>query len=449
MEYPSISLCMIVKDEQKWLEQCIKSVQPIVSEMIVVDTGSSDDTVKIAKRLGAQVFNIPWQDDFAAARNFSLQHAKSDWILVLDADEAVSQKQLNILRKLTLDPSKAYLLTQRHYSNDHRLSDFKPVRGEYPEWEFDYGGYFESSLVRLFPNHAGIQYRGKVHELVEHSIKELGKLQIVMSGVTLHHYGHTPKARNLREKGTLYTPLGEAKLGDDPKDWKAYFELGVEHNVNGRLQESANALIKAAELNPSYLSTWVNLGYVQCELGMYEQAAKSQLIALKIDPKSAEAFCNLGVVFLRVQQFKKAEQAFINAIKLKPNYVNAYCNLGKAFSYQKKLSEAVNVFNRALELLPNCTTAMADLGAIYCMAGMYDKAEHFLSKALEGNQNNNLLFYHLGQVYKATERTKEAVAALEKFCQNHETAMGGNSNQEQIALLNQVKAECQALRNSL
>lgn len=449
MEYPSISLCMIVKNEQLWLEQCLKSIKSITAEMIVVDTGSTDDTVQIAKRFDAHLLTFAWQDDFAAARNFSLQQAKGDWILVLDADEVIAQNQLKMLQELTLDPSKAYLLTQRHYSNDHRLSDFKPVRGEYPEWEFDYGGYFESSLVRLFPNRAGIQYRGKVHELVEHSIKELGRHQIVHSRVILHHYGHTPRARQMREKGELYTPLGEAKLGEDPKDWKSYFELGVEHNVNGKLDESAKALMKAAELNPNYLSTWVNLGYVQCELAMYEQAAKSLLIALKIDPRSAEAFCNLGVVFLRVGQFQKAQQSFINAIKLKPNYVNAYCNLGKALSYQKKLSEAVNVYSRALELLPNCTAAAADLGAIYCIAGMYDKAEHFLDRAIKENHNDSLVLYHLGQVYKATKRTKEAVATLEEFCRKYQTAANAGAGPQQSAFFSQVKAECQALRESL
>ncbi|RPI67925.1 MAG: glycosyltransferase family 2 protein, partial [Geobacteraceae bacterium] len=88
----SVSLCMIVKNEQSHLARCLRSVKPLVDEMIVVDTGSSDRTQDIAKIFGAKVFEFPWNNDFSKARNFSLSKAAGNWILVLDADETISVK---------------------------------------------------------------------------------------------------------------------------------------------------------------------------------------------------------------------------------------------------------------------------------------------------------------------------------------------------------------------
>ena len=82
-----ISACYIVRNEAAKLERSLASLEGAVDEIIVVDTGSSDDTVKIAEAHGAQVFHFPWQDDFSAARNVSLSKATGDWILVVDADE--------------------------------------------------------------------------------------------------------------------------------------------------------------------------------------------------------------------------------------------------------------------------------------------------------------------------------------------------------------------------
>jgi len=85
----TVSLCMIVKNEEAYLADCLASAKPFVDEMVIVDTGSTDRTVEIAQRFGANVFHFPWCDDFAAARNESLRHASGDWILEVDADERV------------------------------------------------------------------------------------------------------------------------------------------------------------------------------------------------------------------------------------------------------------------------------------------------------------------------------------------------------------------------
>src|SRR3990167_8792325 len=98
MKMSTISLCMITKNEEKWLEQCLNSVKEIVDEIIIVDTGSTDKTKEIAKKFNAKFFDFKWIGDFSAARNESLNHATKDWILVLDADETIAKEDLEKIK---------------------------------------------------------------------------------------------------------------------------------------------------------------------------------------------------------------------------------------------------------------------------------------------------------------------------------------------------------------
>jgi len=96
----SISICMIVRNEEKKLPGCLESCAGLGNEIIVVDTGSTDRTKEVAAGMGAKVFDFPWIDDFAAARNESIRHATGDWILWMDADERIDQGNREKLRAL-------------------------------------------------------------------------------------------------------------------------------------------------------------------------------------------------------------------------------------------------------------------------------------------------------------------------------------------------------------
>src|SRR6516164_2873056 len=111
-----VSLCMIVKDEAANLPACLGSVADLVDEMIVVDTGSTDDTKTVAERLGANVYDFDWVDHFAAARNESIRHATGDWVFWLDGDERLDDDNRGKLRALferLCDENAAYAMKQR------------------------------------------------------------------------------------------------------------------------------------------------------------------------------------------------------------------------------------------------------------------------------------------------------------------------------------------------
>lgn len=377
-----VSLCMIVRNEAHVLGTCLDSVRDLVTQHCIVDTGSNDGTVELLRGRGIEPHPFPWQGDFAAARNFSLSLASEPWILVLDSDEEFNPADLITIRHHLAEPTTCWEFFQRHYTNDPRISNFTPCRGEAPHMERGEAGYFESALVRLFPNRREITYRGRIHELVEHRIKEIPGLTIKRSPVRIHHYGHTRKLRTIkREKSALYTNLGETKAQESPTDWKAFFELGVQHNVDGRLAESAEALKRAATLNPHYSETWVNLGYVLCELGEHKEALTALQHALTLAPDHPEGWCNAGVVKLRVGDFVGAEKLFRRSLALRPHYVNALCNTGLAIAKQGRLPEAVLFYERALGCMPECVAALCDLAVLYAYGALDKRSRELLERA--------------------------------------------------------------------
>jgi tetratricopeptide (TPR) repeat protein len=359
---------MIARNEAHVIAQAFESVKPIVSEMIVIDTGSDDGTQEVVRSLGGTVIQETWRDDFASARNLSLQAATGDWILVLDADEAIAAGQLRLIIELTTRPPTAYSFIQRHYTNDCRLSGFAAKKGEYPDWERTYQGYFESALVRFFPNNLGIQYVGKIHELVEPWIQLHGVVSIQETEIRLHHYGHTPEISERKEKNKLYRALGIQKTEQSPSDWKAFFELGVECNRSGQREQSVQAFVRSLELKEDYLPTWTNLGYVLCKLDRADEAIECLSKALVLYPKSQEAHCNVAVAYMRKQQMKEAERHLRTALALSPTYINAWMNLAIVLGNQGRFIEAILACHRVLDMQPQNAQALQAIEATYTIA---------------------------------------------------------------------------------
>lgn len=165
--HPTVSVCIIARDEARLLKRCLGSLRDLADEIVVADTGSTDDTRRVAADAGALVIDVPWTGDFAEARNASLKQASGDWILVMDCDEVLARRDLVRIRKtVSAGSATGYRMTTRNYSPDANRVGWTACTGEYEE-ENGHPGWFPTTKVRLFRNDPGIRFRGALHELVE------------------------------------------------------------------------------------------------------------------------------------------------------------------------------------------------------------------------------------------------------------------------------------------
>ena len=183
---PLLSFVLIARNEAGCIARCLDSAKVLASELIVVDTGSKDDTPSIARSCGARVLNFDWCDDFSAARNFGLEAAQGRWILVLDADEYLPPASLAALRALIESPADcAYHLLNKSSSDGGKTG-------------------MVGKIVRLFPNRPEIRYEWPVHEQVVTSLNRAGipildtTIEIIHTGYASPEINAAKQTRNLR-----------------------------------------------------------------------------------------------------------------------------------------------------------------------------------------------------------------------------------------------------------
>lgn len=357
---PSLSLCMIVKNEADTLPACLGSVCPILDGIVLVDTGSSDGTVGIGRRFGATVLSFSWGDDFSEARNFSLDHATTDWILVLDADESIAQRDHDAIRSLLLDPSAmGYALEQRTYGTDPRFTDWVKADGETAE-ERGYPGYVRSSLLRLFRRDPRVRFEGKVHELTEHSFRRHG-LPHFATGIPIHHYGKVRPSSRVRQKAEMYLGIGLEKSRQNPRDAKALCELGAQYIEMKELDKAMEAFLMAADLSPGNRDVHLNLGVILLRKGDFEEAEKRLRLAVSLDPGSADAFFNLAAVLLRLRRFEQAEGCLRRAMALRPGFGLAYATMGTLYLCEGFIEKAVPFLLEAVRINPGDADACSNI----------------------------------------------------------------------------------------
>lgn len=239
--YPRLSICMIVKNEERFLGQCLTSVKDIADEIIVIDTGSTDRTIEIAREHGAKVGHFEWCDDFAAARNASIAPATGDWILVLDADEELSPKEKQNLPALLNRKNVALF----------RLPLIDTHKGEGSQ----------CVVPRLFRNIPTIRFQGCVHEGVYGAILQASKewqMEISVGDLMIFHYGYTPEVTAERNKVQRNYELLLKALETQPNSIYFNSQLGFELRRMDRIAESFEAYAKAlksAETEPNQIIT--------------------------------------------------------------------------------------------------------------------------------------------------------------------------------------------------
>ena len=280
----SVSLCMIVKNEEDVLERCLKSVADLVDEIILVDTGSTDRTREIAARFTDQVFDFPWQDDFSAARNESFSHASMDYCMWLDADDILleADQKAFLALKETLEPTVSVVMAPYHTG-------------------FDESGHVTFSYYRerLIKNRAGMVWEGAVHEAVAPS----GTVHYADFAVTHHKLHPSDPDRNLR----IYQAQLAAGKELDPRQ---QFYYGRELYYHRRWKEALEVFEQFLKEGRGWVENNIDAcchcAYCHRELG-HDQAALTALFrSFLYDRPRAEICCEIGLWFFQREQYQQA-----------------------------------------------------------------------------------------------------------------------------------------------
>lgn len=213
----TLSLCMIVRDEEEMLPRCLAAVKAAVDEIIIVDTGSTDRTIEIARSFGARVIEREWTGSFADARNTSFDAATGDWVMYLDADEVLVADDVEKLRALTGRTwREAFYLVETNFTGE---------AGD--------GTALTHNAMRVFRNRPNYRFEGRLHEQIAQHLPAYAPERVEQTTVRLEHYGYLGSVRDSRDKSRRNIELLRAQQAESAPTPFLHFNLGSEHAAAG------------------------------------------------------------------------------------------------------------------------------------------------------------------------------------------------------------------------
>jgi len=402
---PLLSVCMIVRDEEQVLARCLKSVQGVADELIVVDTGSTDGTVAIAEKFGAKIFHFEWCDDFSAARNESLRHATGHWILQMDADEELKKASLSPLRKAMGHPRCLCYLVRcdsRPAKDSKRFGNLERFAHTY--W-----------IPRLFRNHPGIYYTRAYHEMVKESVDavvvEESKWKIVQKqSITIRHFGYELSEEEWEKKSLRGLRIMTSYIESNPDDAYILDKIASLHNRLGQYDEAISRSRQALDIEVENADFHYNLAFSYQMKGMLDEAVKAYEKALKLDDNLVDAHYNLAMVYEKKELTAKAIVGYKKAVSLDPDFFDAHAELGFLYHKEGRFLEAVSALKKAVDGKSGDDGLHAMLGRAYEMTQMSAEAVKAYKKALKIAPDNAMYHYNLGAVYTQMGRASRAIA---------------------------------------
>ncbi len=372
----TISLCMIVKNEEKFIEQCLSSVISIVSEIIIVDTGSTDKTLLLAEPFHPKIYKYNWDNDFGSARNYSLAQATGDWILVLDADESIYNEDLEKLNSI--------IQTTKYNGIGLKFHNFIEENSE--------ENYNTHIGVRVFRNHY-FYYKGCIHEQLT-SIHDETPYNIQTTDIRVRHYGYL-KSNAGEKKHNRNVPIIQKLLDENPNDSFQLFNMGNEYMSQGDYSKALEYFEK------SYLNKDVTLAY--CPHLIFRRAACLHYL----------------------QRNQESLSILEEGSRLYPKCSDYEYLKGRIYKVLKRYSLATDSLNKCICMGPSPLTlsfvsdiegfkAYVELGHIYFLQDDFEKSLSYYLKALQTKNNHYELIYKIGEVLNKMFCDKK------KVCENLE-----------------------------
>ncbi|OLE74492.1 MAG: hypothetical protein AUG12_01405 [Acidobacteria bacterium 13_1_20CM_2_57_8] len=405
-----ISLCMIVKNEQDWVEAAVHSVRSIVSEVIIVDTGSTDSTLDRIQALGVSPLKFEWNDSFAEARNASLEAATQPWILVLDADERIAPGDLAQIARVTEQTgADGYHLIQRNYVFGNQAPGWTRNAGDYEEGK-SYAGYVDNPLIRLFRNSPNLRFHGAVHEIIDPS-RLSSDLKFASIPVVMHHYGKVREQEYVASKQHFYLALGLKKVQEDPANSKAYFDLGIQYQELGRHAEACTCFERTFEMTKTPVAL-VYGAISEKRLRNYDSASKLLKRALKLGLDTFEVHLELGNVYLAQDELLSAGNEYSVCLKINPESPIAAFNHGLVLRRMGDARAAENLYQRALQIDPTFRQAAVELAMLRAADKRYPEAIDLLKPVVERHPELRDARLALATTYIQANNPDEALKVL-------------------------------------
>lgn len=338
----NISLCMIVKDEEKNLYKCLNSVKKYIDEIIIVDTGSNDKTKEIAKSFTQDVYDFNWCNDFSKARNFSIEKAKNDWILILDGDEEV----------IEFNDVKVKELIKKFPTYIGRIKRLNIIDREDKKSESTY----TERVNRLF-NKKIFHYQGNIHEQIVSLSGETIKTNNIP--ITINHIGYMEEQLKLTDKIERNIRMLKTTLVKNDKDPYINYQLGKSlymkkeyENANGFFEKSLE-YIESARYEYA-LDLVITYGYSLINSNKFNEAL--QLINYEKYYEKVTDFMFLkGLILMNNGLLKESVETFLKCMKMEEgdidgiNSYKACYNIGVIYECLGVVEEALRYYRKAGE----------------------------------------------------------------------------------------------------
>lgn len=373
-----ISACIITKNGGSSLIRCIESVKPFVDEIVLVDTGSEDATKFIGAKLGAQVVDYPYKSfSYRDAKNFAIDNAIGDWILSIDTDEALSQRDGSKLKDLIYKgSSKGYaLLVQNYYPN---------------------GLWSSFPITKFFAHEDTIRYEKDIHETVNYSLHRLGYIPEIV-GICIHHYGYLESEVILKRKAQFYYDLLMKQLEKTPDDAATWWYLALSTATLGRLNEAVEIVQRAIYLEPENKIPRMFLARFYMALGSYNKAIEVLEESLTIESQKfwdPTIYNLLGMLNLLLGYNHEALDLLGKATKQESDFAHMWVNLGIAYERLGDWKDALECYLKAAELNP----ILLDLNRLTTLSHLYTFQEDVSSLYRGLSWHINYCSKQLGQV---------------------------------------------------
>jgi len=409
-----ISVCMIVRDEEENLREGLREIAAIADQLVVVDTGSRDGTKEVAKAFGAEVTEWAWRDDFAAARNRSIELATGAWIIWFDADDRVAPEDVPGFRMLRTVPARCGVAF--------------PLRNMMP------GQIGERwAQLRAFPNDGRVRFEGRIHEQLGDSLRRYGYPMVVVDEVEILHLGYAdPETR--RKKALRNFPLIRSALERDPHDALLGFSLAetfagledyeaAERQLVGMLESTeAKGLFElAGEVRVRIAQTFFARGRFAEALEWVERVLErgaNDALALHLGAGAALAAGDVDRAerYYRLVTDAPEHLSMTRARDTRGLRGTALISLARLRVGRAESDDALDLYLRAVHECPEFVEAYAELGRLLLERGRVEEGRSWLRASIERFPGIDRRAYEeLATLLRSEGSDDEAAALLREF----------------------------------